>query len=248
MHIYIAVSNAQKGNGCSATQVVPALSNAEDDNGPARKITQFARQAQWIFERPNPLYSSRFLWTMKWIPLAMRAYRAVQNYYAELDFFSFPTESGAGIRRMYADTQGAYIRQVSPAKYHDFLIPKTEVGCKRRVMDSDYLQSLHRDNVELVYQDPIREIVEHGVLTKSGRFVPADAIVAANGFQVQKPLLSLNLFGERGASVAEHVGRQTIINPFAAAANERYSGICSVKGPLRPILVPVFLAFLISSS
>ncbi|KAJ6110225.1 monooxygenase [Penicillium sp. IBT 16267x] len=141
------------GNGCSATQVVPALSNADD--GAARKITQFARRAQWmIFERPNPPYSSRFRWTMKWVPLAMRAYRAVQNYYAELDFFSFPTESGAGIRKMYADTQGAYILEASPSKYHDFLIPKTEVGCKRRVMDSDYLQSLHRDNVELVYQDP----------------------------------------------------------------------------------------------
>lgn len=145
---------------------------------------------------------------MKWIPLAMRAYRAVQNYYAEMDFYSFPTEGGAGIRQMYADTQGAYIRNASPAQYHDFLIPKTEVGCKRRVMDSDYLQSLHRDNVELVYQDPICEIVEHGVRTASDRFVPADAIILANGFQVQKPLLSLNLFGEGGVSVAEHVCRR----------------------------------------
>lgn len=153
---------------------------------------------------------------MKCVPLAMRAYRAIQNYYAELDFYSFPTETGAGIRKMYADTQGAYIRQASPAKYHDFLIPKTEVGCKRRVMDSDYLQSLHRDNVELMYDDPIREIVEHGVLTKSGRFVPADAIVLANGFQVQKPLLSLNLFGKGGVSVAEHVSRRTL-SPCAAA-------------------------------
>lgn len=116
---------------------------------------------------------------------------------------------------MYTDTQGEHIRKASPAKYHDFLIPKTEVGCKRRVMDSDYLQSLHRDNVELVYQDPVLEIVEHGVLTKSGRSVPADAIIMANGFQVQKPLLSINLFGERGVSVAEHVGISTILSLWA---------------------------------
>ncbi|KAJ5922976.1 monooxygenase [Penicillium verrucosum] len=206
------------GNGCSATQVVPALSDKDD--GAARKVTQFARQAQWIFERPNPPYSSRFRWTMKCVPLAMRAYRAIQNYYAELDFYSFPTETGAGIRKMYADTQGAYIRQASPAKYHDFLIPKTEVGCKRRVMDSDYLQSLHRDNVELMYDDPIREIVEHGVLTKSGRFVPADAIVLANGFQVQKPLLSLNLFGKGGVSVAEHW------DTFSEGSASSYFGTC----------------------
>lgn len=142
---------------------------------------------------------------MRWIPLAMRIYRAVQNYYAELDFMSFPTVSGAGIRKMYADTQGAYIRRVSPAKYHDFLIPKTEVGCKRRVMDTDYLQCLSRDNVELVYQDPIEEIVQSGVRTKSGRLVKGDAIILANGFQVQRPLLTLNLIGEGGVSVAQHV-------------------------------------------
>ncbi|KGO65511.1 Flavin monooxygenase FMO [Penicillium italicum] len=179
-----------------------------------------SRQAQWIFERPNPPYSSRFQWIMKWVPLAMRAYRAMQIYYSELDFYSFPTESGAGMRKMHAQTQGAYIQRTSPAKYHEFLIPKTEVGCKRRVMDSDYLQSLHRDNVELVYEDPIREIVEHGVLTKSGRFVHADAIVLANGFQVQKPLLSLNLFGEGGVSVAEHW------DTFSEGSASSYFGTC----------------------
>lgn len=135
----------------------------------------------------------------------MRAYRAMHNYYAEVDFNSFPTVAGAAIRKMYADYHGAYIRRVSPEKYHDFLIPTTEVGCKRRVMDSDYLESLNRDNVELVYDDPIQEIVEDGVRTKSGRVVNADAIVMANGFQVQKPLLTLNLYGEAGVSVAEHV-------------------------------------------
>jgi hypothetical protein len=35
--------------------------------------------------------------------------------------------------------------------------------------------------------------------------VKADAIILANGFQVQKPLLTLNLHGEGGISVAEHV-------------------------------------------
>ncbi|KAI1116575.1 putative monooxygenase [Nemania sp. NC0429] len=189
------------GNGCSASQVVPAISEGD---GAVKKVVQFARQAQWVFERPNPPYSSLFRWTMKWVPLAMRSYRAVQNYYTEWDYQSFPIESGAPIRKMYADYQGGYIRKTSPAKYHEFLIPKTDVGCKRRVMDTDYLQCLHRDNVELVYQDPIEEFVANGVRTKSGRVVRADAIVLANGFKVLKPLPSLNLHGERGATVEDH--------------------------------------------
>lgn len=176
-----------------------------------KKVTQFARQAQWIFERPNPEYSSLFKWTMKWVPFAMRSYRFLQNYYAEWDFKSFPTESGAPIRKMYADYQGGYIQRISPAKYHEFLLPKIEVGCKRRVMDTDYLECLHRDNVELVYKDPVEEIVENGVRTKSGRFVKADAIVLANGFQVLKPLLTLNLRGEGGVTVADHVSETLTI-------------------------------------
>lgn len=135
----------------------------------------------------------------------MRAYRLVQNYNTEWDFQSFPIDTGVAIRKMYADYEGWYIRKTSPEKYHEFLVPKTEVGCKRRVMDSDYLECLHRDNVELVYDDPIEEVVENGVRTRSGRVVRADAIVLANGFQVLGPLMSLDLRGEGGVSISEHV-------------------------------------------
>ncbi|RYC60771.1 hypothetical protein CHU98_g5449 [Xylaria longipes] len=210
------------GNGCSATQVVPVVSEGD---GAVKKVTQFARQAQWIFERPNPEYSSLFKWTMKWVPLAMRSYRLMHNYYAEWDFKSFPTESGAPIRKMYEDYQGGYIRRTSPAKYHEFLLPKTEVGCKRRVMDTDYLECLHRDNVELVYKDPIEEIVEDGVRTESGRFVKADAIVLANGFQVQKPLLTIDLRGEGGVTVGDHWDK------FSEGTASAYFGTCLSEFP-----------------
>ncbi|KAI1176173.1 putative monooxygenase [Nemania sp. FL0916] len=205
------------GNGCSASQAVPVLSEGD---GAVKKVTQFARQAQWVFERPNPEYSGFFKKIMKWVPFAMRAYRAMWNYYAEVDFLSFPTIEGAGMRKMYADYQGAYIRRISPTKYHEFLVPKTEVGCKRRVMDTDYLDCLNRDNVELIHSDPIDKIVEHGVRTKSGRFVKADAIILANGFQVLKPLLTLNLIGEGGISVAEHWDK------FSDGSASSYFGTC----------------------
>lgn len=197
-----------KGNGCSATQVVPAVSQGD---GAVKKVTQFARQAQWVLERPNPEYSSLFKWTMKWVPLAMRSYRLLQNCYSEWDFQSFPIESGAPIRKLYTNHFDGYIRRTSPAKYHEFLVPKIEIGCKRRVLDSGYLECLHHDNVELVYKDPIEEIVENGVRTKSGRFVEADAIVLANGFQMNDILPTLNLRGEGGVTVRDHVSETLVI-------------------------------------
>ncbi|KAK5625956.1 hypothetical protein RRF57_001672 [Xylaria bambusicola] len=183
------------------SRVIPTISQG---GGAVKKVTQFARSAQWVLERPNPPYSNLFQWTMRWVPLAMRTYRFAVNYYTERDFKSFLTESGAPIRKMYKDYFEAYIRRTSPEKYHEFLLPKAEIGCKRRVMDTDYLDSLHRDNVELVYKDPIAEIIETGVRTKSGRVVNADAIVLANGFQVLRPLLTLNVCGENGLTIADH--------------------------------------------
>ncbi|KAL9084931.1 MAG: hypothetical protein Q9159_004975 [Coniocarpon cinnabarinum] len=189
------------GNGCSATQAVPVISGGDK---PVKKVTQFARQAQWIFERPNPQYSALFKWVMAYVPFAMRLYRLTQNYYAEMDFYSFDIVNGAGLRALYAKVGVDYMRRTAPEKYHDFLAPKTEVGCVRRVMDTDYFSSLNRDNVELVHADPVEEFVEGGVRTTSGRMVKADAVILANGFEVQKPLVSLNIFGEQGVSVAEH--------------------------------------------
>ena len=135
----------------------------------------------------------------------MRLYRLTLNYNAEMDFYSFDIANGAEIRTSYANAAIEYMRRTAPEKYHDFLVPKTEVGCVRRVMDTEYLSCLNRSNVELVYEDSIDSFVEDGVRTTSGRLVRADAAILANGFEVQKPLVSLNIFGENGISVPEHV-------------------------------------------
>lgn len=41
------------------------------------------------------------------------------------------------------------------------------MGCKRIVIDPDYLESLQRSNIDLEW-DPITEITESGITTKSG--------------------------------------------------------------------------------
>lgn len=174
-------------------------------DAPVKKITQFSRQAHWLAERPNPEYSSLFKWTMRWVPLAMRLYRASLYWAQERDFVGFDIVTGADTRRQWAKEAADYIRREAPAKYRDFLVPKTEIGCKRRVNDTDYLACLHRDNVELVYDDPIDEIIEAGVRTRSGRVVPADAIVLAQGFETQKPLAPMNIFGRGNESITDHV-------------------------------------------
>lgn len=173
--------------------------------GAAGQITQFSRQAHWLTERPNPVYSGFLKWTFRWIPLVMRLYRAKLYYDMEKDFVGFDTETGAQVRSGWSKEASDYIRRAAPEKYLDFLVPKTEVGCKRRVNDTGYLDCLHQDNVELVYEDRIKEIVEDGVLTEAGRLVKADAIILAHGFETQTPLAPMEIYGEKGVSINEHV-------------------------------------------
>jgi glycine/D-amino acid oxidase-like deaminating enzyme len=147
---------------------------------------------------------------MEWVPLAMRIYRAKLYWNQEREFAGFDIGTGAEIRRGWSNEASDYIRANAPAQYRDFLVPKTEIGCKRRVNDTGYLASLHQNNVKLIYDDPVEEIVLNGVRTKAGKIVHADAIVLAQGFATQQPFGTLQIFGEGGISIQDHVSTTTL--------------------------------------
>ncbi|KAJ4373987.1 hypothetical protein N0V83_002726 [Neocucurbitaria cava] len=189
------------GNGCSATQFVPIMAN---EPNPVAKITQFARQAQYLSERQNPYYSKTFKAVMRYVPLAMRLYRARFYYEMERDYSGFAIESGRKIRQDLAKENEAYVKRMAPPKYWDALIPKSEIGCKRKVLDTEYLSTLWRENVELVADDPVEKITETGVVTRSGREVNADAIVLAIGFATQQMLCPMEIVGREGLSLNKY--------------------------------------------
>jgi cation diffusion facilitator CzcD-associated flavoprotein CzcO len=202
------------GNGCSATQFVPVM--AED----AKSLTQFARQAQYLAERPNPVYSPAFKAFMKYMPFAMKLYRLKLYADMEKDFASMETESGASIRQGLVEENIRYVKRMAPEKYWDALIPKHEIGCKRKVMDTGYLSSLHRPNVELIASDPVTSITPTGVLTASGRSLHADAIVLATGFQVFRMLFPMEIHGQNGLSL------QKFWDDTHQGAAQAYLGTC----------------------
>ncbi|KAK2765506.1 hypothetical protein FQN54_008360 [Arachnomyces sp. PD_36] len=210
------------GNGCSATQFVPVITEGK---GKARQVTQFSRQPHWLNERPNPDYSSLFKFSMAYVPLAMRLYRFWQYFLMESDFIAFGTESGRKMRQAAMKERTAYMKKMAPEKYHEALTPKIDFACKRNVMDTEYFECLHRDNMELVHSDPIKEITEFGVRTESGREVNADAIVLANGFQTQRVLYPLEIKGEKGISLTDHW------NNFSSGSAQAYYGTCISEFP-----------------
>lgn len=192
------------------------------NENPVKKITQFANQAQYLSERQNPHYSETFKAVMRYVPLAMRLYRAKFYYDMESDYAGFSIDSGRKIRQNLAKENEAYVKQMAPPKYWDALIPKSEIGCKRKVLDTEYLSTLWKDNVELVTSDPIDRITETGVVTRSGREIQADAIVQAIGFATQQMLCPMEIIGRDGLSLNTYV--RCFVHHIAARANSRVVG------------------------
>ncbi|KAL4948342.1 hypothetical protein BDW69DRAFT_189362 [Aspergillus filifer] len=189
------------GNGCSATQFVPLLT---DTPGSAQKVTQFVRQPHWLEERPNPKYGAVARWIFRNIPFAMRLFRCAIFLYLESYFKTFILVSGKSVREKRTKEQTAYIKRMAPERYHDILIPKFEMGCKRRVMDTGYLACLHRENMELVHDDPVKSLTGTGVVTAAGREINADAVILATGFKTTQPLFPMDVRGVGGVSLTEH--------------------------------------------
>ncbi|EMD65540.1 hypothetical protein GGP41_010421 [Bipolaris sorokiniana] len=189
------------GNGCSATQFVPILANPPN---PTRTLIQFSRQAQFLSERQNPVYSDTFKVIMRYVPLAMRLYRLKFYLDMERDYSGFSIDSGHAIRQALAKENAAYVKNVAPPRYWDALIPTVEVGCKRKVLDTDYLKTLWRENVELIFDDAVARISETGVVTREGREIRADAIVLATGFKTQQMLVPMEIVGRDGVGLREY--------------------------------------------
>jgi len=73
------------------------------------------------------------------------------------------------------------MRQTVPAKLYDKMVPTYPPGCKRIIVDPNYLAALHQPNVDLNWT-AIQEIVEDGVVLKTGDRVPLDVIIFGTGF------------------------------------------------------------------
>jgi len=212
------------GNGCSATQFVPVILPK------VKSLTQFIRSQHWIFKRPNPLFPEKFKWAMRHIPGAMFLHRFILAFLLDAQFMMFKTKSGQGMRNWCSKRARRYMTYKAPKKYHDILVPNFEVGSKRRVFDTDYLKCLHDDKI-LLTNDPLVQINEKSVTTKSGKEYPTDVIILANGFQIHAPMHPFTLQGKSGEKLTERWQRQGGIRAYMGVMSPDFPNMFTVVGP-----------------
>ncbi|KAI1818664.1 FAD/NAD(P)-binding domain-containing protein [Poronia punctata] len=187
------------GNGCTAAQIVPNIV-AETNH-----LTQIVRSKHWIMPPIDLPFPKWFIFVLNFVPGIVFLFRLIVFLIAEDDLRGFPmTKAGAEFRAGKRRIAERYMRDTAPEKYHDLLIPSFEVGCKRRIFDCGYLESLHAGNFTLT-DAPAVEIVPEGVRLKDdGGVIPADVLILANGYKTNQFFGSMEVVGRRGETVDEH--------------------------------------------
>ncbi|KAL9096318.1 MAG: hypothetical protein Q9165_001315, partial [Trypethelium subeluteriae] len=169
----------------------------------AATVKQYARSPQWYHERPNRPFTAFEKWRFRWVPLWARWERLklfLQND-ALVETY-MPGPLAAKKRTMVEENAKRYIHSMVPEKYRDFIVPDFPLGCKRRIFDPGYLESLNAPNVELI-PEGIKEITEDGIISEHGTKDEFDIIVLATGFQVQNFLTPMDIVGEHGVSLRQ---------------------------------------------
>lgn len=104
-------------------------------------------------------------------------------------------------RRVRAQMQA----KMSNKDMQDKLIPEWSFGCRRMTPGIGYLETLEKDNVEVVYGE-IDKVTEKGVLAQGKEF-PVDVLICATGFDVSfKPRFPI--IGRKGRNLQEAWGQE----------------------------------------
>lgn len=185
------------GNGCTGTQIVPVIVPQ------ASHVTQIVRSKHWLVPSADAKNLPFLRFMLRWVPGAMLFQRMLIAWMAEKFIKAYPlTEAGQRFRDSQRAVLEPYMRKMAPKKYHDLLIPDFEVGCKRRIFDTGYLECLHGDNITLTNEKAL-EIVPEGIRTAKG-IIEADLIIQANGFQTNSPLHGIEIVGRGGETLEKH--------------------------------------------
>jgi cation diffusion facilitator CzcD-associated flavoprotein CzcO len=185
------------GNGCSASQIVPRVVKT------AAHVKQFTRSPQWIHERPNKDYTAFQRALYRYVPLYQRIERLMLFRMFDRMSSTYGYGDKAVKSRLEAETSAKkYVYEKAPPKYRKMLIPDFPLGCKRRVFDPDYLQSLWADNLEIT-MSKIVKIDGSFIETSDGQRTEVDGICYATGFQVTDFLTPIEVIGHQGQDLNE---------------------------------------------
>ena len=117
------------------------------------------------------------------------------------------------------------------------LVPQFALGCRRMTPGSDYLQSLTRENVEVITESAV-EITEDGIIDETGRHTIIDVIICATGFDVTRP--SYDIVGRDNRNLGKEWAEfpQGYLSIMAEGFPNMFCESTSSSTPTHPLISP----------
>ncbi|KAI4233583.1 MAG: hypothetical protein L6R40_007034 [Gallowayella cf. fulva] len=239
------------GTGCSAAQFVPRLTK-EPYN--AKSVTQVMRSPPWVVAKDDPpggkenfeKYSATIFST---VPAAAKLFRFMLFAIGESDWFTIFDDNSWNhkSRKKLEAKMVQRMKRMVPEKYHEILTPDYSIGCKRRIFDAEWFDSLNDPKIELTTK-PITKVSPHHVTIGPGRThpdpkdtnskaptneetIPADVIVLGNGFEVTTWLHPLKIKGKNGEYMQDVWDARGGPQAYLGLAMDGFPNLFIVFGP-----------------
>ncbi len=193
------------GTGASAFQFVPAIA---PDVG---EMHVFQRTPPWLGATPNyhdPVAEGQ-KWLLKHVPYYAQWYRfwlfwmmtdGLLPYVSADPTWNGPPQAVSAANQELRNLLVEYARMQAANDDELFrkAVPDYPFGGKRSVRDNGvWLAAFRRPNVHLI-DDPIAEITETGIRTKSGKLYEGDVLIYGTGFHASKFLSPMTFKGRGG--------------------------------------------------
>ena len=179
------------GTGASAVQFIPAIAPQ------VGSMTILQRTPHWIARRWERKYTerekARFARWPWWMRLARWGH--YMRYEFRVHIARYEPIAEWIIDRL---TRGYLEDEIADGELRKKLTPDYQPGCCRVLGSDDYYQSLTRPNVELLAEGAVG-FYKDGVITGSGRQIPADVVIYATGFKMQDLAGPFPINGLRGS-------------------------------------------------
>ncbi len=200
------------GSAAAAVQIVPKIADQ------AGQLTVLQRTPNWIMPRNCKPYSPALRFLFKYLPGFLALWVRIQG------LMMSATVDGVTLNHKRMDQFEGMVhdfleKTIDDPELRAALTPDTRYGCKRGLVSDEFYPTLTREHVELVAEG-LAEVTADGIVTASGRQIPADVIIYCTGYSV----LDFDRIDVRGLD-GRSLGAQMAQEPVA------YKGIAAPGFP-----------------
>jgi cation diffusion facilitator CzcD-associated flavoprotein CzcO len=183
------------GTGASAIQIVPAIAPI------VKKLNLFQRTPPWIISKSDREISDQERLLYSILPITQQLYREYIYWILEIRILGLVLNPD--LMKAFEQAAREYLKKsIKNPILQEKLTPNYLFGCKRILLSNNYYPALERKNVELITSG-IEEVREKSILTKEGKEIFVDTIIAATGFHGAKTGAPFEIIGIKNQSLNE---------------------------------------------